>query len=910
MAACILGPRYLLSRKGRETLPSFAFDSAGASLPFKFIDSDEVEQTIPDTYAVDAASVALYGTKLEAQLATFADTVCSIPDITQPNVVKILTNKFKGGTLNSNLHGRAVQVGDIVYTTGTNGGAQTRRTVRGLLGTDVASSVGTPAVSPYNPVATTAAVTTVSVPTNGTVAVDDATLFDGLAVGSKVDNKYGEEYIVTVTTGGLPGDAVVAVSTVSGHFSATNVATVAGVGDSDDFLIDNTAVFGGCAITIGLGGGTGVELVQGQVFRFKLKGSYVAPVMSGGTANLLVTGTYTGTKDTTYLIEVIEANTAVTSFAGAKVRITDTAGIDDVIDSTTLVDANTAGTTESYLGALGLMFAFDDKARDNCKLRVGDIFSVAATAATASTTTFDKIVLDGPAVDTAIFAVAGTLYEVQMRLPFTGKILATDSVDEVAWEQTGNVSLDYESALALNVTDRTSSPWCPFVDAIGTLEVSFRAIVPTTASEALQNAGTAAEIAEKAGPDDLDNDLGYAVARAWEASGGKTTYFSNTGGIELADFTDAFKKISSTKATYALGIVTSDDTIVAAARAHAVAMSAETVKNFRKIYFGVDSPGQYRVLALQPDDQYFTCTISAYGPLNRMVTLGAGDVDFTTLDLHDGDLLVLPNANESHEIESVLSATELLLKTGPASPVSPAVPFYLDKVNTVANQKSYLRAKARAQAQARATMVWCENGTATVNGTTTVIPCRFLACYVAGLRAGLRPQQGLTRREIPMITSASAMHTRYTPTDLNEIAADGVLIITQDVDSGKIYIRHQLTTDSSNGILFYEDNVYPIVDYLSFQYDDGLDPFVGKKNVTQATLTEMRNVIADISEEAKNADYNSAIGPLIVGYSNLTVTRNALVRDRVDTSIDVEIPTPLNTIIHTINGSYSTATPV
>lgn len=901
MAACILGPRYLLSRKGRETLPSFAFDSAGASLPFKFIDSDAVEQTIPDTYAVDADSVALYGTKLEAQLATFADTVCSIPDITQPNVVKILTNKFKGGTLNSGLHGRAVQVGDIVYTTGTNGGAQTRRTVRSLLGTDVAASVGTPAVSPYNPVATTAAVTTVSVPTNGTVTVDDAALFDGLAVGSKVDNKYGEEYIVTVTTGGLPGVAVVAVSTVSGHFSATNVATAAGA-DTDDFLIDNTAVFGGCAITIGLGGGTGVVLVQGQVFRFKLKGTYIPIAMGTGLA---VSGTYTGTKDTTYLIEVIEKNTSGADFSGAKVRITDTAGIDDVIDSTTIAEA-----TNFDLGSLGLQAKFEDLAVVVCKLRVGDIFSVAATAATASTTTFDKIVLDGPAVDTAIFAVAGTLYEVQMRLPFTGKILATDSVDEVAWEQTGNVSLDYESALALNVTDRTSSPWCPFVDAIGTLEVSFRAIVPTTASEALQNAGTAAEIAEKAGPDDLDNDLGYAVARAWEASGGKTTYFSNTGGIELADFTDAFKKISSTKATYALGIVTSDDTIVAAARAHAVAMSAETVKNFRKIYFGVDSPGQYRVLALQPDDQYFTCTISAYGPLNRMVTLGAGDVDFTTLDLHDGDLLVLPNANESHEIESVLSATELLLKTGPASPVSPAVPFYLDKVNTVANQKSYLRAKARAQAQARATMVWCENGTATVNGTTTVIPCRFLACYVAGLRAGLRPQQGLTRREIPMITSASAMHTRYTPTDLNEIAADGVLIITQDVDSGKIYIRHQLTTDSSNGILLYEDNVYPIVDYLSFQYDDGLDPFVGKKNVTQATLTEMRNVIADISEEAKNADYNSAIGPLIVGYSNLTVTRNALVRDRVDTSIDVEIPTPLNTIIHTINGSYSTATPV
>lgn len=206
-------------------------------------------------------------------------------------------------------------------------------------------------------------------------------------------------------------------------------------------------------------------------------------------------------------------------------------------------------------------------------------------------------------------------------------------------------------------------------------------------------------------------------------------------------------------------------------------------------------------------------------------------------------------------------------------------------------------------------MVWVENGTASINGVTTVIPNRFIAAYVAGLRAGLQPQQGLTRREIPIITSASAMYTRYTPDDLNEIAADGVMIITQDVESGKIYIRHQLTTNSSNGILFYEDNVYPIVDYLSFQFDDGLDGFIGVKNVTQGTLTDMRRVIADIATVAKLADYNSDIGPLIVGFSDLTVTRNTLAKDRVDTSITVEIPTPLNTIVHTINGSYSTATP-
>lgn len=653
MAAFIAAPRYLLSRKGHETLPTFTFDSAGASLPFKFVDSDDVEQTLPDTY--DVKNVRLYGSKLEAALTTFnsGTTLCSIPDISTPNIIKSNTNNFKGGTLNTHLKSRAVEIGDVIYTEGTNGGAVTRRTVRGFVGKDVAATTAAPAISAYNPVTTVAALTTVSVPTNGTIAVDDATLFDGLAVGSKVDNKYGEEYIVTVTTGGAPATAVVSVATVSGHFSATGVATV---DDAGDFVIDDTAVFGGCEITLG-----GIaSLTQGQVFRFKLLGSYTPITMD---THLVVTGTYTGAKDTTYLVEVTQKNTSGADFSGAIVRITDTAGIDDVIDATTLVDGSTFA-----LGALGLEAEFIDAAIVDCKLRVGDIFYVNCVAASAHATEFDKLVLDGPAVDTAIFAIAGNLYDVELRLAYTGEIESTASVDEEAWTVDGNTALDYEAGLALYVSGRaTNFKWCAFVDAIGTLEVSYRAIVPASTSDTLQSAGTAAAIAAAAGPDDIDNDLGYAVARAWEASGGKTTYFLNTGGTELADYTSAFTKISSTKVTYALGIVSDDDTVIAAARAHAVAQSAESVKRFRKIYFGVDSPGQYRVLDLQDDDQYFTCTISAYGPLNRLVTLGAGDTDFETLDLSAGDLLLLPNSDTSYEIESVLSATELLLVTGPAS---------------------------------------------------------------------------------------------------------------------------------------------------------------------------------------------------------------------------------------------------
>ena len=71
----------------------------------------------------------------------------------------------------------------------------------------------------------------------------------------------------------------------------------------------------------------------------------------------------------------------------------------------------------------------------------------------------------------------------------------------------------------------------------------------------------------------------------------------------------------------------------------------------------------------------------------------------------------------------------------------------------------------------------------------------------------------------------------------------------------------------------------------------------------------MRRIITDITTEASLADYNSEIGPMIVAGTNIQVVRDTLAKDRVRTAVDVEIPTPLNNIIHTINGSYSTATP-
>mgnify|MGYP001557956192 CR=1 FL=1 len=55
------------------------------------------------------------------------------------------------------------------------------------------------------------------------------------------------------------------------------------------------------------------------------------------------------------------------------------------------------------------------------------------------------------------------------------------------------------------------------------------------------------------------------------------------------------------------------------------------------------------------------------------------------------------------------------------------------------------------------------------------------------------------------------MYLKYRQTDLDNIAAHGTFIITQSSNTGAVFIRHQLTTETSKGSLYYEDNAGAII---------------------------------------------------------------------------------------------------
>jgi hypothetical protein len=334
-------------------------------------------------------------------------------------------------------------------------------------------------------------------------------------------------------------------------------------------------------------------------------------------------------------------------------------------------------------------------------------------------------------------------------------------------------------------------------------------------------------------------------------------------------------------------------------------MSGKEIKNFRRAYVGTDSPGSYAVLAPATGAPNFTATVSDYnGQGNLLVTTTTTGVNFTLLDIGDGDRFLLTGAADTeYEISEVISANELVLKTGPVSAISPAQPFELWRADTPESQVDYVIQRSRALNSRRAVNVWVEDGTRIINGVSTQVPNRFVAAEIAGLRCAVLPQQGLSMTEITSITDCPAMYIRYNRTDLNRAAAEGVFIITQEAESGTVFIRHQLTTDPNNGSLYYEDSAGVNIDDLSFRFKDVLLGYVGKKNVTADTLADIYNDCRTILSEASQTDRSADYGPQLNGFESLTVEADPILKDRVNVYARVEIPLPLNQLAVTIEGT-------
>lgn len=179
-------------------------------------------------------------------------------------------------------------------------------------------------------------------------------------------------------------------------------------------------------------------------------------------------------------------------------------------------------------------------------------------------------------------------------------------------------------------------------------------------------------------------------------------------------------------------------------------------------------------------------------------------------------------------------------------------------------------------------------------GSRSRQPGYYLACAIGGMSAGLPPQQGFTYLGVSGIEEIYHSSRFFQEDDLEELSNAGWYVFLQDQTGTTPYCLHQLTTDVSD-IRNMEFSIVRSFDYVSRFYKGILEQFIGQYNVRDQTLDILRESLNNGTEQLKGESIPKIGAPL----NDATIQSIEQLdgqKDRVDISMDLDLPVPLNRI--------------
>lgn len=927
LSALVIGPQYTWADPSADTIPTVdaAAGATDYALEYTTAAGSTVEANLAGGYRVDASSIQAWAKDAYITLSNTLSTDGQA-DLATPNELRTPTIlRSTVGTLDAQYHGREVQYGDYVSFTEDLSARPGLRKVVGFLGklslpdyTEFANYGSNPITGAAAGMSALSKPANVSTVTGGTTAL-------AIAVPTIVGSYLTNGYHYTDASGNVRVGAKATLRVLTfdlGNNSGTLVASFED-GLTAAVNVPFTWNTGTRALTIASGqiplvGVTANIVITYMAGQFPAVGDTTvvkvdAPYARATNANFVVADAFSSypVKNNRFYVKA-KTGTAISgsgpyTYASSVVTIYDTLGIVPATDVTV-----TRGTDITIpIGSTGLTVTIQDiDTLTQSGFRKGDIYFTDYTAPAASKTEYDGVLLDGPA------AIGDNVTQLINNITFREKAstLELKPQDFVGGELP--ITVDTETGIAS--LDNTSS-WTKYVSAFTTgnqyrtlnpavsgddvqIYLTWRASKIPAESDGVIQIASVSDLSEL-GELDPKNDLAFGARAALQGALGRAVYALQTAGPEVADFEAALAKIERHDYTYALAPLSSDKAVGKLVANHCTDMSAEDVKNFRRAYFGVESPGDYIVADTTPDGDPYTATITAATGGNLRVQI-VEDIDLNALGVIPGDFIVVDGV--SYTIKTVQpSGTELLLKTGPDLPYSVSTDIVIWRKDTADSQASYVENVAKFINNRRCPVVWTEGGN-TYDASGNLVPAKvyFTAAFVAGLRSATTPWLGLSRAEIPFLVSAPPMYLRYKRTLLNRVASNGVFIITQSVEDGPVFVRHQLTSDTTHGSLVFEDSVGTNIDDLSFQFKDAFEPLIGITNVTTETLKVAKQRGHDILVGARTSQTDPLIGPQLIQFFNkdmepgdITVMAHPKFRDRIIAKSFVEVPTPNNSTI-------------
>lgn len=807
---------------------------------------------------------------------------------------------------------RDVAVGDIVKLRGalSGGGTTTLWTyVKSIIADASSASVSAASTDTNNPNTSVAGatITKIAGPRNCVTGTASASAYTGYASGYVT-----ETYDVVVINSSVGGDHTTATLRVISGSGKDDVASVTPAAAASPTTIGTrglTVTFsksvGHCSLSAVTDAVAKDDLIAGQRWTVAVTAAFTKPVPTSG-------GTYTSTNNTTYVVKVTRGGL----YAGAtkpQISVTTVNGVD--VSGPTNV---TAAATPVAVGSYGATISFTGTG-----LRLGDVYYIPVTGIGqgASKTielgdNIDILMTSGTEVAVDLHILKPDLEITQNRLGYAPLVNWATS-DTQLTVKSGIVAYDSNwlsggIAQALPVISESTKGY-------GKLYVHYRAWRSDLAQavDFISDPGNLDTAIS--GPLHPDNPLKWGVYKALTNANGTAVGFTAIANPDdLTTWVDCLEVLIGRKDVYGLVPLTNNRSVLDLYVAHVNSQSSPTTKCFRVLWTSLQGiPTIPIVSAGSTVPGHTTATTSdgttclavieddpnTSGTQYTIIRVPAGNSKFVTNGVRAGDIVRCLYVGDGFGnytytefiVDAVQSESQLRVLVGAASPVATASKIEVWRNLKPADEAAEIATYAASFGSRRVRALWPD----LIEDNGTVMSGSYLAAAYAGLTAGILPQQGITRLAISGFTSVSRTTDKFTPTQLDIMAASGVFIVTQN-KAGTIYARHAVTTGNYNDVYQREEMVTRNVDSMSFKVVDSVEPFIGIRNATDGMLLRVSGEITSVLESLMQS--NGDIGPqALAGSKLLSCTKHPTQADQFLVYVDIVEPVSLNVIgIHLV----------
>jgi hypothetical protein len=762
----------------------------------------------------------------------------------------------------ASLYSRDVTVGDGVSI--TDGTTSVETYVTGLVPNVVAATVDATATANTANVddSVAAAVVVDGSDVPGTIDITaDATSYDGRATGDVT-----EVYTLTCVQGSTGGDFTTARLQVSSASGRDDVAlfTPAATG------VAKALTARGLEVTIEAG--TGPDLTAGMVWEISVTQDY--------TNNIVITtgGTYNGSKDTTYIITVVEGG----DIGDATIAVSTNTGYDTGAVQTTLV------ATPVSIGNYGVVATF----AGSSGLVAGDRYLIEVTAVqdgpiqTVQLANTLPSALDG-AVITVIFSMRKDIEITRNRTGMAPLVNFDTSLTEISVKA---------GIIAYDAAWHDEGTLLPLEVVKGSLYVHYRALI----QDFVRGIQTFSDVGELStyGEVHPDNPFVFAVYKALSNSNGTEVKGVAVATDNFAGYSAALSIIMGSPDVYGIVPLTQDKTIQDLFAAHVLSVSTPENGRWRICWLNsqsaateavtVDDDGE-PILATITDDPSTSGTqyTKVYWADGKFLTDGVKPTDILRADYRNDGFGT--DTYSEYVIDQVISEDTVILLSGPSTEFNIATKIEVWRNNSRDEEAAAYGVLSGSFGTRRVRHIWPD--VVGVDGET--VPGYHLCAGLAGLQSGVAPHQGLTNVEILGFDDLTRTTEYFSATQLNEMAKAGTWIVTQNAN-GQVYTRHQLTTGDYGDLNQAEASITTNVDSISYYLLDLFAPYMGKANVTPSFVDYMTTKLVNALDELKNRGFTPELGAQVVDYTIAEIRQHSILKDRIVAVVNLTLPYPFN----------------